>query len=91
MGKYYKNFKIILGANLATGEAITLSYKADQASSWTSIGTMTFAADGAIKEKRLKADIKANELEIKLEWTNTGSTAAKLDSLVVVFSEEELI
>jgi len=91
MRKYYKNFKIILGANLATGEAITLSYKADQAASWTSIGTMTFASDGAIKEKRLKTDIKAAELELQLSITASGSTAPKVDALAVVFSEEPLI
>ena len=76
---------------MATGEAITLSYKADQAASWTSIGTMTFASDGAIKEKRLKTDIKAAELELQLSITASGSTAPKVDALAVVFSEEPLI
>jgi len=88
--KHYKNFKITLAKALASGETIELSYKKDRGS-WASIGTMDFAVDGAILEKNFKPDIKARELEIQLEFTNTGSTGAEIDSIAIIYEEEDLI
>ena len=46
---------------------------------------------GDIKEKRFKHDVKANMLEIKLVFAQSGSTAPEVDSIVIVFTEEDLI
>ena len=89
--KYYKNFKVKLAGDLATGEVLTLSYKADRASSWTSIGTLDFSIDGAVNVKRFKPDIKAFELETRLVGANSGSTAPSVDNLAILFSDEPLI
>ena len=88
--KHYKNFKVNLARVLRTGEVITFYYKKDRGN-WTSVDTLDYSVDGAIREKRFKPDIKANELEIKLAFAQSGSTAPEVDSIVVVFSTEDLI
>ena len=89
--KHYKNFKVKLAGNLASGEVITLSYKADRASTWTDIGTLDFSADGAINVKRFKPDIKTFDLEVKLAIANASTTSPSIDDVIVVFSTEPLI
>lgn len=86
--KLYNNFKVNLASTLATGEVVTLYYKKDRGA-WTSIGTLDYSVDGAITEKRFKPDIKAKELEIKLEFA--GTTQPDTDSVLVIYSEEALI
>lgn len=88
--KYYKNFKVKLTKDLSSGEVITLSYKKD-GGSWTSIGTLDYSVDGAIQEKRFKHDVKANNLEIKLAFAQSGSTAPSIDNVAIMFSIEDLI
>ncbi len=88
--KYYRNFKITLAKALATGEVITLYYKKNRGS-WTSMGTLDYSSDGAIYVKRFKPDIKARELEIKLAFACSGSTAPEVDSILTEFSLEPLI
>jgi hypothetical protein len=88
--KHYFNFKITLAEALATGEKIEMFYKKDRGS-WVSIGTMDFSVDGAILEKNFKPDIKARELEVKLEFTNTNNTGPDVDSALIDFKEEPII
>lgn len=88
--KYYKNFKINLARALRTGEVITLYYKADNGD-WTSIGTMDYSVDGAVTFKRFKHDIKAGSLEVKLRFANASGTASEVDSILILFSLEDLI
>ena len=89
--KYYKKFKVKLAGNLASGEVITLYYKADRALTWTEIGTLDFSSDGAINVKRFKPDFKAFELEVRMAFANSGSTAPSVDNLIVGFSDEPLV
>ncbi len=89
--KYYKKFKVKLAGDLATGEVVTLSYKADRASTWTDIGTLDYSADGSINVKRFKPDIKCFELEIRLSLVNSSGTAPSVDNVIVAFSDEPLI
>jgi len=89
--KHYKNFKIKLAGNLATGEMITVSYKADRASSFTSMGTIDYSVDGAINVKNFKPDILAYELELQLSFANANNTAPSIDSIIAVYEIENLI
>lgn len=88
--KHYSNFKITLAKALASGEVITLYYKADRGS-WTSIGTIDYSVDGAVLFKRFKPDIKARELEIKLAFANSSTTAPEIDSILMLFNIDPLI
>ena len=88
--KEYKNFKLKLAGNLATGEKVTFYYKADRGS-WTSLGTLDYSVDGAIDVKNFKPDVRAYELELKTVTTNSSGTAPLIDDIVVVFSVEQLI
>ena len=88
--KHYKQFDIKLAGDLATGEVITLYYKAERGS-WTSIGTLDYSVDEAINQKTFKPDIRAYELEIKLAFANSGSTAPTIDSITVIFEPENYI
>jgi len=88
--KHIKKLKITLAKAMEANEIIELFYKADRAS-WVSIDTISFATDGAIKEKKFAPDIKCREYEIKLEFTNTGTTAPEVDSILLDYIEEDLI
>ena len=88
--KEYKNFKLKLAGDLATGEKVTFYYKADRGS-WTSLGTLDYSVDGAIDVKNFKPDVRAYELELKTVTTNSSGTAPLIDDIVVVFSVEQLI
>ena len=89
--KRYKNFKIKLAGNLAADEVITVSYKADRASSFTSMGTIDYSVDGAINVKNFKPDILAYELELQLSFANAGNTAPSIDSIIAIYDIENLI
>jgi len=79
-----------LAGVLATGEVITCYYKADRGT-WTSLGTLDYLVDGAISDKSFKKDIKTKELEIKLAFVFSGSTAVKVDYIMVLFNVEPAI
>ena len=92
--KHYKRFKIKLAKTLATGEKLDLYYK-DNRGSWTLIvngtesNSFDFAVDGAIREKSFNPNgVRANELEVKTEWTNSSSTGAEIDDIIVSFVVE---
>ena len=88
--KHYSKFKVKLSDKLATGEVITLSYKADRGS-WVKVGTIDYSVDGDVIFKLFKPDVKAYELEIKLEFANASSTAPEVDNVIVEFVDEPLI
>ena len=93
--KHYIKFKVKLAKVLATGEKLDLYYKKDRGS-WSSVvvngtesNSFDFAVDGAIKEKTFNPSaVRANELEVKTAGTNTGSTGAEIDDIVVSFVVE---
>jgi hypothetical protein len=95
--KHYKYLKVKLAGDLATGEKVNISYKGDRASSWTKLvnGTNTdsldYAVDGAVNEERFSINKKYYEAEFKISIESSGSTAASVDSIVVVFEAENLI
>ncbi len=90
--KFYKEFKVNLAKALASGEVITSYYKKDRGS-WVSLGTIDFAADGAVSEKTFKpaGQLKAKEMEVKLAIANSSTTAPDIDSEAVDFEQEEFI
>jgi hypothetical protein len=72
---------------LASGESITLKYDADQSGSWTSLGTATYAADGAVTAKLLTDEFKANDVQFQVTLAGT-STMPTVSKLIVGYSEE---
>ena len=78
----FKRFKLFCEP-LASGETITLKYKADQISSWTSIGTLSHTSDGVISYKkfsRFNNEIRATDIQfqILLAGSSTMPTVTKL-------------
>jgi len=93
--KTFLNYKIRLARPLRTGENITLKYKADRASSWTTLKNLTtdtysieFGVDGAILSKKFTQSFKATEIQFRLEFTITGSTSPAVDALMAEFTTE---
>jgi len=71
---------------LASGETLTLKYKADLQSSWQTIGTATYASDGAITHKffsKFGSVIQAMDIQfqITLAGTSTMPTVYKLSAM----------
>ena len=92
--KTFLSFKVRLARTLRTGEKITLKRKADRASTFTSIGDIDFASDGAVIEKTFKglsSTFKATEVQFQLLFTIIGSTSPAIDSLMAEFSTEGTI
>ncbi len=87
--KTFLAFKIRLARVLRTSEKITLKRKADRASTWTTVGSIDFASDGAVIAKSFKGgNFKATEIQFQLLFTITGSTSPAVDSLMAEFSTE---
>lgn len=89
--KYYNKFKVKLAGDLATGEVVTLSYKADRASTWTDIGTLDYSADAGINVKRFRPSIKAFEIEIKVALANASGTAPSIDNIIIGYTDEPIV
>ena len=69
----FKKFRLFCKP-LASGETITLKYKADQISAWTSIGTASYTSDGVISYKkfdRFNSEIRATDIQFQIILTGT--------------------
>lgn len=87
--KYGKMVKVTTQP-LASGEAIELEYKKDNASSWTAFGTVSYSSDGAVTEKRFNVDWTAKEFQLAMDMSGT-LTMPKITSLEMVFEEGDFI
>jgi hypothetical protein len=72
---------------LASGESITVYIKINQATSWTEIGSASYASDGAVTVKLLNYEFRCDDLEIKLVLTGT-STMPSVSKIVFEYEEE---
>lgn len=78
--------KLIFEA-LTDGQTIEVQYKKDRASSWTSLGTATYASteDGAKIVQSFAFDERWHELELKFILTSASGNAPKLLSATTYF------
>ena len=90
--KYGKLVKVT-NRPLASGEAIDIEYKLDNASSWTALGTASFSVDGAVTEKRFPVDWRAKEFQLAMGISGTAGTVTmpKINSVEMLFESEEFI
>lgn len=80
--KTFKDLKI-LTAPLASGDTITVKCKRDRESSWQTLGTFTFAADGAVVSKKIPMKVSGNYIkcyELQIQLTITGASIAEVDT-----------
>jgi hypothetical protein len=73
---------------LATGQTITLAYKADRAAAWTTLGTASFASDSTIRFKTFSLDVRFTEIEFKVTLATSTASAPGLISLAMNFETE---
>ena len=71
----FRFFEIQLGTELASGGSITLAYRTNLTDSFTTIGTMTYASDGAIASKIIEnSSVEADQIQFKVTVASTVST-----------------
>jgi hypothetical protein len=77
---------------LASGESITVKYKADRQSSWQSYGSaISFTADGAITTKTINKEFRATDFEFQLTLAGSTSDMPTAHKVIVEYDEEERI
>ena len=67
---------VILGEPLADGDRFTLQTQADEDTSATDYGALTYEKDGAIKRKNLFKEVHGNQIKLLFNFT-TGSVKIK--------------
>jgi hypothetical protein len=82
----FNRFKLFFKP-LAANETITLKYDKDQSGSWTTLGTATFAVDGAVTTKLVTGEFKANDVQFQITLGGT-TTMPAVNKLVVGYDEE---
>jgi len=70
--KIFKEIKLLTTV-LSSGESVVIKYKLDRASSWTTLATFSFSANGAVTNDKFEfvnangVFLKAYEIEVRLE------------------------
>jgi hypothetical protein len=72
---------------LASGEVITLQIKKDQ-NAWETVGTASYANDGAVTQKLFAYGFRCDDLEIKITLSGT-STMPSLSKVVIEYENED--
>lgn len=70
---------------LTSGQTITVQYKVDRASSWTTLGTASYATDGGVAWKSFAFDKRFKELEVRFVLGTSSSDAPTLTSFYMPF------
>lgn len=66
--KTFRFFEIELGKEMSTGETITLSYRNNLTDSFTTIGSMSYTADGAIASKIIEnSAVNGDQIQFKVQ------------------------
>lgn len=72
---------------LASGESIELSVDKDQSGSYTTIGTASYAVDGAVTTKLFTEGFRCDDLQIRLKLTGT-TTMPSVSKVIFEYEEE---
>jgi len=84
--KTFRFFEIQTGKELASGEAITLYYRNNLTDSYTTIGSMSYANDGAIATKIIEnSSVSGDQIQFKVLFTcgNSATTGPELKSIYI--------
>lgn len=83
--KTLRELQISLARALATGQGVTVSYRRDDNSAWTTLKTIDYATNGAIKDIKIEApitDIIDLQIKINLDGLNLTSPLLKFVRLI---------
>jgi len=75
----YRFFEIELGKEMTAGQTITLSYRTNLTDSWTTIGTMSYTADGAVASKIIEnSSVTGDQIQfkVKIDIANANTIAS---------------
>jgi hypothetical protein len=85
--KNYRFFNITLAKELAAGDAITLYYRNNLTDAYTTVGTMSYASDGAVHSKRLEnSAVRGDQIQFKCV-ISCSSTAQLSPELRAIYLE----
>lgn len=83
--KLFTTWNLQLTKVLAASEVVQIQYKLDRATSWTTLGSASFATDGAIKEKRFNSFLEAKEIQVRMNFTSSTTTSPAVQSLAITY------
>lgn len=80
----------VLFDTLASGQSITVKYKADRNASWTTYGdaAISFTADGAVTYKVLNEEIRATDFQIQLTLAGGATSMPTVFKVIIEYEEE---
>jgi len=84
--KNFKSFFLNFG-KMATGETITLKYRKDTETSWTTIGVISSTGEDFYE---FDYGMKCRSLQVQIILSGTNSTLPKLASFGALYTEDEL-
>jgi hypothetical protein len=84
--KMFKQFYMTF-SSLRTGESITLSYRKDSESSFTTIGVINSVGEDFV---RFDYSIKARSIQFQITLAGTNNTLPSVDSICAMFDDLEL-
>lgn len=73
---------------LASGQTITVKYKLNRdpaSAGWVTLGSASYASDGAIYSKSFAFDLRWKELELQITLATSGTDAPKLSTISTFF------
>lgn len=82
----YRFFEIQLGKEMSTGQTITLYYRNNLTDSWTTIGTMSYANDGAIASKIIEnSSVSGDQIQFKclITCSSTATVAPEIKAIYI--------
>ena len=75
--KTFRYFEIQLGKEMASGDVITLYYRNNLTDSYTTIGTMSFANDGAVATKIIEnSAVSGDQIQFKVQVESAATATA---------------
>lgn len=75
---------------LASGQTITLKYKNDRATSWTTYDTaISYTSDGAITNKTLNDEIRATDFQIQITLAGGATSMPTVFKVIIEYEAED--
>lgn len=70
----FKEYEFVLVKELSTSLAVTLKYRLNLTDSWTTIGSVSFASDGAVHSQIIdNSAVLADQIQFRIELTSRGT------------------
>lgn len=82
--RQFSECEFYLVKELATGEGVRIKWRVNLTDSWTTLGTYTYAALGAITSHNVRVNIPATEfIQVRVELLGTSTTTPQFKSLIL--------